>query len=453
MTGGPLTILQLTHQGGPAGSTQSIFNLSQYLARRGHRVLVGCREDVLLARLARDAGLPVVPLTFMPRAVLTGALRDVLERERVDVVNATAPLDRRALRWLRGRGRLPQAFVVPRRTMPLTSPAELLPVGWTADRTIAVSGAVARALRRRLHPGARLRVVPNGIALERVDAPVPPHDLAAARAALGDPGGRPVVAIVSRLKDQHIVLQALPSVERGVVVACVGVEPDHRLRQGAIAWCSCLSSIVRSPFITWRPWPPCRPGWRDCRRPCSKRWRSGCRSWRRPRAATWISSAPARRGSWSRRSIRRRGRKGSTACSLTARGRAGWRRPAARWCVASSHSSGPRSAPRWCTARRSRAVLPGDCSRRQRPVSIPGVTSLLLAQDFPPMGGGIARLQGELARRYPPARLIVSTPQDPDSAEVDARFGGAVDRLPIGRRRTKALPGLLLWSRRAASLA
>src|SRR3989442_1376981 len=230
MTGGPLTILQLTHQGGPAGSTQSIFNLSQYLARRGHRVLVGCREDVLLARLARDAGLPVVPLAFMPRAVLTGALRDVLERERVDVVNATAPLDRRALRWLRGRGRLPQAFVVPRRTMPLTSPAELLPVGWTADRTIAVSGAVARALRRRLHPGARLRVVPNGIALERVDAPVPPHDLAAARAALGDPGGRPVVAIVSRLKDQHIVLQALPSVERGVVVACVGVEPDHRLR-------------------------------------------------------------------------------------------------------------------------------------------------------------------------------------------------------------------------------
>ena len=230
MTVQPLTILQLTHQGGPAGSTQSIFNLSQYLARRGHRVLVGCRGDVLLARLARAAGLPVVPLAFMPRAALMSALTAVLGRERVDVVNAHATLDRRALTWLRWRGRLPQAFVVTRRTMPLTSPIELLPVGLTADRTIAVSEAVARALRRRLHPGARLRVVPNGIALERVDAPVPPHDLAAARAALGDPGGRPVVAIVSRLKDQHVVLQALPSVERGVVVACVGVEPDGRLR-------------------------------------------------------------------------------------------------------------------------------------------------------------------------------------------------------------------------------
>ena len=69
------------------------------------------------------------------------------------------------------------------------------------------------------------------------------------------------------------------------------------------------------------------------------------------------------------------------------------------------------------------------------------------------MGGGIARLHGELARRYPRGELIVSTPQDPDAADVDAQFGGAVDRLPVGRRRTKSLPGLLLWSRRAASLA
>src|SRR5207248_11350508 len=230
MTRGSLTILQLTHQGGPAGSTQSIFDLGQHLARRGRRVVVGCRADVLLARLARDAGLPVVPLSFLPRGVLARALEDLMAREREDVVSSHATLDRRALTWMRWRGRLPQAFVVTRRTMPLTSPIELLPVGLPADRTIAVSEAVARALRRRLHPGARLRVVPNGIALERVDAPVPPHDLAAARAALGDPGGRPVVAIVSRLKDQHVVLQALPSVERGVVVACVGVEPDGRLR-------------------------------------------------------------------------------------------------------------------------------------------------------------------------------------------------------------------------------
>src|SRR5207302_124858 len=146
MTGGPLTILQVTHQGGPAGSTQSIFNLSQYLNRRGHRVLLGCRGDVLLARLAREAGLPVVPLVFTPRRELTRALGTVLAREGVDVINSHATLDRRALTWLRWRG------------------------------------------------------------------------------------GRPVVAIVSRLKDQHVVLQALSRLQRGVVVACVGTEPDDRLQ-------------------------------------------------------------------------------------------------------------------------------------------------------------------------------------------------------------------------------
>ena len=226
----PLTILQLTHQGGPAGSTQSIFDLSRHLSRRGHRVLVGCRGNVLLAELARAAGLPVVALEFTPRRRLVAALVETLARERVDVVNSHATLDRRGLTWLRWRGRLPQAFVVTRRTMPRTSPLELLPVGLAADRTIAVSGAVARALRRRLHPGARLRIVPNGISLDRIDAPVDPADLAAARAALGDTNGRPVVAVVSRLKDQGVLLQALPGVARGVVVACVGLEPDDRLR-------------------------------------------------------------------------------------------------------------------------------------------------------------------------------------------------------------------------------
>lgn len=225
MGDGPLTILQLTHQGGPAGSTQSIVNLSVALARRGHRVVVGCRGDVLLARLARQAGLPVAPLEVAPLGRLGRSLADVIAGERVDVVNSHATRDRRALAWLRWRGRLPQALVVTRRTMPLTSPLEVLAVGLTADRTIAVSRAVARALRRRLQPAGSLRVVPNGIALERVDAPLPERELVAARAALGDVRGRPVVVVVSRLKDQHILLRALSRIERPLVLALVGIEP------------------------------------------------------------------------------------------------------------------------------------------------------------------------------------------------------------------------------------
>src|SRR5256712_12166030 len=230
MPAGPLPTLNLTPRGGPAGSTQSIFGLSQHLARRGHRVVVGCREDTLLARLAREAALPVAPLAFARLGARARGLAGATARERVDVGNAQATRDRRALAWLRWRGALPQAFVVTRRTMPLTSPLELVAVGLAADRTIAVSEAVARALRRRLHPGGRLRVVTNGIALERVDAPVPPADLTAARTALGDVAGRPVVVIVARREDQDVLLRALPGLEQPLVLALVGLEADERLR-------------------------------------------------------------------------------------------------------------------------------------------------------------------------------------------------------------------------------
>src|SRR5438094_95908 len=163
----PLTILQLTHQGGGSGSTVAIANLSRQLARRGHRVLIGCRPGTMLAGLTADAGLELVPLDFRRLGPLAASLGDVVARESVDVVNSNATRDRRALTWLRWRRRLPRAFVVTRHTMPLTLPPELVGGALSADRTIAVSRAVARALRRRPHPRARPRRAPGDSAIGR----------------------------------------------------------------------------------------------------------------------------------------------------------------------------------------------------------------------------------------------------------------------------------------------
>jgi phosphatidyl-myo-inositol dimannoside synthase len=80
-------------------------------------------------------------------------------------------------------------------------------------------------------------------------------------------------------------------------------------------------------------------------------------------------------------------------------------------------------------------------------------TQLLLTYDFPPMGGGIARWMGELARRYPPGALVVSTGQHADAADVDAAFPNRIDRLPVPSRKLRSVQGILLWSRRAAVLA
>jgi phosphatidylinositol alpha-1,6-mannosyltransferase len=80
-------------------------------------------------------------------------------------------------------------------------------------------------------------------------------------------------------------------------------------------------------------------------------------------------------------------------------------------------------------------------------------TQLLLTYDFPPIGGGIARWMAELAKRYPPGSLVVSTGQSADASDVDAAFPNRVDRLSIPSRRLRTIQGILLWSRRVAVLA
>jgi len=70
------------------------------------------------------------------------------------------------------------------------------------------------------------------------------------------------------------------------------------------------------------------------------------------------------------------------------------------------------------------------------------------------MQTGIARMMGEVTRRYPRGELLVSTGQHRDSQDSDVRFSGAVvDRLPVPSKALRNLAGLLFWARRVASLA
>lgn len=78
---------------------------------------------------------------------------------------------------------------------------------------------------------------------------------------------------------------------------------------------------------------------------------------------------------------------------------------------------------------------------------------LLLSYDFPPIGGGIARLTGELAKRYPPGSLLVSTGLVPGSEAVDPQFPNPIDRVGIRSTRLRTIQGLLVWSHRVRRLA
>ena len=78
------------------------------------------------------------------------------------------------------------------------------------------------------------------------------------------------------------------------------------------------------------------------------------------------------------------------------------------------------------------------------------MTDLLLAYDFPPIGGGIARWMAELALRYPGGGLVVSTGTLPNAD--DRRFPNPIDRIAMPSGRLKTLPGLWAWRRRVREL-
>jgi glycosyltransferase involved in cell wall biosynthesis len=245
---GSLTILHLTHQGDGAGSTISIAALAAAQRAAGHRVLIGCRAESMLAALARTAGVEVRPLRFDRRARLATAIVRLVEREGVDVVNSHASRDRAACRRARLAGRLSAACIMTRRQMPRSLPVSVLLNGFVADRTIAVSRAVARALVRRGAPPWRVSVVPNGVDTARLDRYVSPAELDTARALAGWSPGRPTVGVVARRKDQDVLLRSLALLEQPVTVALVGVEPDAELRA--------LAAAVPQHAVRWVPYRP-----------------------------------------------------------------------------------------------------------------------------------------------------------------------------------------------------
>ena len=81
-----------------------------------------------------------------------------------------------------------------------------------------------------------------------------------------------------------------------------------------------------------------------------------------------------------------------------------------------------------------------------------GRPDLLLAFDFPPIGGGIARWMTEIARRYPPGELVVCTGSLPGDTTADATMPNVVSRVSIPSGRLRTLLGQFRWGRHALQL-
>jgi len=246
-------VLHLTHEGGEAGSTVSIALLARAQREAGRRVTVGCPADTWLADLAREAGVGFAPLPFRHVGAAARRIAELVAAGGVDVVNAHSSRDRAACRRLRLTGRLRPALVMTRRGMPMSTPVSAVLSGLAADRIIAVSSAVARALARRGTPPWRIAVVPNAVDLARVDRPVSGAEREAAGRAIGAEAGRPVIGVVARRKDQDVLVRALRHVPGAVTLCCVGFDADDALRRLAAE--AAPHRVVFAPFVrAVRPW-------------------------------------------------------------------------------------------------------------------------------------------------------------------------------------------------------
>lgn len=226
-----LTVMQVLHQGGGAGSVTSTLHLSLGLQRAGVAVRFVCPPGSEVEALARAGGLDVDPLPLRPgaRRENAAALAALLRRRPAQLVNSQSARDREALVWLALRRRLGVPLVLTRRQMPRTFMLENWLASRAADRVVAVSRAVAAALRRKGTPARKLVVIPNGLVTDRVDRPVSPEAVESWRARIGWDPGRRTIGIVARHKDQAVVLRALADVPTPVRLVLAGVDPGGPL--------------------------------------------------------------------------------------------------------------------------------------------------------------------------------------------------------------------------------
>ena len=223
--------MQVTHQGGGAGSVTSTLHLGLGLRAAGVRVRFVCPPGSEAEVLAAGGGLEVHPLDLRAGASRenAAALAALLARHPADLVNSQSARDRQALVRLARARRLPVPLVLTRRQMPRTFVLENWLASRAADHVVAVSEAVARALRRRGTPAVKLTVIPNGLVLDRVDRPVSHRDLAVWKERIGWEPQRRTIGIVARSKDQPVVLEGLRRVRTPVRLVLAGVEPSSRI--------------------------------------------------------------------------------------------------------------------------------------------------------------------------------------------------------------------------------
>lgn len=246
----PLRVLISLHQGSGSGAVNSVLRVACGLAERGLLVRFVCPPESGVEADARRAGLDVHPLPLATGSRLrnAAALANVLAEFPVDLVDAHGSRDREAFTWLGLGGRLPVPAIFTRRSWPRTTRLENWLAGRVARRVVVLSEPVAARLAATGIPPEKLRVIPNGVLLDRIDRPVVAEDVETWRQRTGWSAERPTLAVVARPKDQAVVLDALALVQTPVLLVLTGLHGEAL--SGPLPAIPGRHQVVRLPFLT-----------------------------------------------------------------------------------------------------------------------------------------------------------------------------------------------------------
>lgn len=246
----PLRVLISLHQGGGSGAVNSVLRMARGLAARQLLVRFVCPPESGVEADARQAGLEVhpIPLATGTRLRNAGALANLLAEYPVDLVDAHGSRDREAFTWLGLSGRLPVPAIFTRRSWPRTTRFENWLASRVARRVVVLSEPVAARLAATGIPPQKLRVIPNGVLLDRIDRPVIDEDVETWRQRIGWSATRPTLAVVARPKDQAVVLEALALVRTPVLLVLTGLHGEAL--SGPLPPIPDRHLVVRLPFLT-----------------------------------------------------------------------------------------------------------------------------------------------------------------------------------------------------------
>lgn len=222
-----MNILFLTHQGGMAGSTFSIFYLARGLASRGHRVVVGCPEKVLLCELLQKTSIIHFPMAFVGKfdRLNMRQIREAIRKYDIQLINAQSGLDRYTSIFAKIFYRLNVAVIHTRRQKPMSMGFFLQT--WLyhrgTDKIIAVSRGVKEGLIHLGIPAEHILVIPNGTPREKYEH-IDPRIVEDLRKKYALPPGERVIGCVSRLKQQDQLLEALTFIKRKLTVIFIGIK-------------------------------------------------------------------------------------------------------------------------------------------------------------------------------------------------------------------------------------